>query len=297
MSAASPLLLLDSFIEAHLFEAGPAENTLAAYASDIRAYLKWLDENDLAAPTDVLREDVMDYLIALRKAGLSARSAARHLSSIRRFHRYLLTEGVTSKDPTDGLDSPRLIRSLPRVLSPSGVERLLAVPLPDTGEGTRDRALLEVFYSCGPRISEIARLDLRDVSLPEGELRVRGKGAKVRIVPLGKKAAAALERWFSARPDFSPKDAAVFVSKRGRRMSRTGVWRVVKAAARTAHIDQNVTPHMLRHSFATHLLDGGADLRAVQELLGHADIATTQIYTHVSTDRLARAHREHHPRA
>lgn len=297
MSDQTSFTLLDSFLEAYLFEAGPAENTLAAYASDVRAYLQWLDESDVSSPTDVRREEVVDYLIALRKAGLSARSAARRLSSIRRFHRYLLTEGVAAKDPTEGLDAPRLIRALPYVLSPSEVERLLDVPFPDTAEGARDRAVLETFYSCGTRISELARLDLRDLSIAEAELRVRGKGAKVRVIPLGRKAVVAIEHWLAARARFSPKDSAVFISRRGRRMSRTGLWRVVKAAARRAHIGRNVTPHSLRHSFATHLLEGGADLRAVQELLGHADIATTQIYTHVSTDRLARAHRECHPRA
>lgn len=289
--------LLDGYLKAGVFESGLSEKTLVAYASDLSRYIARLEDAGIADPSDILREDVLDHLIALRKEGLAARSVARHLSAIRRFHLYLAAEGLLEKDPTQDFDSPRMTRSLPHVLSPGEVEALIAAPDLGSEKGLRDSAILELFYSCGLRVSELAALTLRDVSLEESSLRVRGKGSKVRIVPLGERAAERLNAWFDIRPGWNAKRPSVFVSTRGNQMNRTSVWKVVKDAARSANIRQNVTPHMLRHSFATHLLDNGADLRAVQEMLGHADIATTQIYTHVSTDRLSKAHQEFHPRA
>ncbi|HIJ64504.1 MAG TPA: site-specific tyrosine recombinase XerD [Candidatus Hydrogenedentes bacterium] len=289
--------LLDRYMEAAVFESGLADKTLSAYAADLRRYLIDLEENGVESPEDVMREDVLDHVIRLRSAGLSTRSAARHLSAIRRFHRFLLEERITNADPCEGLDSPRLTRSLPHVLSGDEVERLIAAPNTDTDEGIRDAAILELFYSCGLRISELAGLALGDLSLDESAVRVRGKGSKVRLVPLGTRASNRVRAWLDARARGQVRDKTVFLSKRGKRMSRTGVWGVVKRYARAANIRQNVTPHMLRHSFATHLLDHDADLRAVQEMLGHADISTTQIYTHVSVERLSRAHKECHPRA
>ncbi len=288
--------LVDRYLEASVFESGLAEKTLAAYASDLARYVARLDESGIQKPDDILREDVLDHLIALRKEGLSARSNARHLSSIRRFHLFLAGEGLMEHNPTEDFDAPRVTKSLPHVLSHDEVERLISSP--DLGEerGLRDAAILELFYSCGLRISELAQLPLRDVSLEESSLRVRGKGAKVRIVPLGERAADRVQAWLDLRPRWKAKRPTLFLSTRGNAMNRTSVWQVVKNAARAANIRQTVTPHMLRHSFATHLLDNGADLRAVQEMLGHADISTTQIYTHVSTDRLGKAHREFHPR-
>ena len=200
-------------------------------------------------------------------------------------------------NPTEDFDSPRIVKSLPHVLSADEVERLIGSPDLSEERGVRDAAILELFYSCGLRISELAQLPLRDVSLEESSLRVRGKGAKVRIVPLGERTAERIRAWLGLRPRWKAKRPTLFLSTRGNAMNRTSVWQVVKIAARAANIRQTVTPHMLRHSFATHLLDNGADLRAVQEMLGHADIATTQIYTHVSTDRLTKAHRAFHPRA
>ena len=289
--------LLDQYMEAAVFEAGLSDNTLAAYAADLDRYLAHLEEKGVASPGDILREDVMDHVIALHEAGLSARSVARHLSAIRRFHRFLCEERVTEHDPTDGFDSPRALRALPHVLSGEEVERLIAAPDPKAKHGIRDAAILELFYSCGLRISELAGLPLRDVSLEEASVRVRGKGTKVRLVPLGRQAIERVQTWLRVRGEGQVLEDTLFLSSRGRRMSRSGVWEVVKRHARAAGIRQNVTPHMLRHSFATHLLDHGADLRAVQEMLGHADIATTQIYTHVSVERLSRAHKDAHPRA
>ncbi|NUM54393.1 MAG: tyrosine recombinase [Candidatus Hydrogenedentes bacterium] len=289
--------LVDRFLQTAVFEAGLAEATVAAYAADLRAYIEFLDASGINDPKRITRDIVLDHLIALRKTPLAARSSARHLSAIRRFHAFLRDERETGADPTEGFDSPKLKRGLPKVISPTDIERMLAAP--DTGkrDGIRDSAILELFYSCGLRISELANLPLRDVSLDEGAIRVRGKGSKVRLVPLGARAMTRVRAWLSVRADAPVKDDTLFVGPRGRRMPRASVWSVVKRCARAANIAHNVTPHMLRHTFATHLLDNGADLRAVQEMLGHTDIATTQIYTHVSTDRLVKAHRAFHPRA
>ncbi|NLV40796.1 MAG: site-specific tyrosine recombinase XerD [Candidatus Hydrogenedentes bacterium] len=287
---------LDRFLESAVFEDGLSERTLAAYGADLRAYLAGLAESGVERPGDIVREDITDHLLALGASGLAARSVARHLTAIRRFHRFLAREQLAETDPSETFDSPRILRALPHWLGVEEVERLLAAPGTDTPEGVRDAALLELFYSCGLRLSEAAGLALRDVSLEEASVRVRGKGAKTRIVPLGRAAVDKLRAWLDARTAWKPPAPAVFVNDRGRALSRTAVWQIVKHHARGANIARNVTPHMLRHSFATHLLDNGADLRAVQELLGHADISTTQIYTHVSVERLTRAHKEFHPR-
>lgn len=297
MANASLRTLLDQYMESAVFEAGLADRTLSAYAADLDRYIARLEDSGCASWEDVLREDVIDHVIALYEAGLSARSIARHLSAIRNFHRFLCTERVTEKNPTDGLDSPQMVRGLPHVLSYEEVERLLAAPGPAARHGVRDAAILELFYSCGLRISELAGLPLQDVSLEEAAVRVRGKGAKVRLVPLGRRAIERIQAWLPVRAQGKVRDDTLFLSSRGKRMSRMDVWRVVKRLARAANIPQNVTPHVLRHSFATHLLDNGADLRAVQEMLGHANIVTTQIYTHVTMDRLTRAHKDFHPRA
>ncbi|MFP4499964.1 MAG: site-specific tyrosine recombinase XerD [Candidatus Hydrogenedentota bacterium] len=289
--------LLDRFMQACIFESGLADHTLAAYAADLRAYLAHLAGEGIAAPDEVVREDIMDHLGGLRAAGLSTRSATRHLSAIRRFHGFLREECIAAADPAAGIDTPRPGRPLPHVLSAAEIERLLAAPDPARPEGPRDAAILELFYSCGLRISELARLPLRNVSIEEGAIRVRGKGAKQRLVPLGRRAIARLQNWLAKREAGVVRADTVFLGAGGRPMDRTAVWAVVKRYARAANIKQNVTPHMLRHSFATHLLDNGADLRAVQEMLGHADIGTTQIYTHVSTERLGQAHKQFHPRA
>lgn len=289
--------LLDQFLEAAVFESGLAEATLSAYGSDLSGYLVSLDEAGIKDPNEIVREDILDHLIELRKQGLSSRSATRHLSAIRRFHRFACDENLARANPSHDFDSPHLIASLPHVLSGAEVERLIQAPGLEDTVGVRDTAILEVFYSCGLRLSELAGLTVKNVFHEESSLRVRGKGSKVRLVPLGERARDSLELWMEVRGDWGAKSPTVFLTRRGRKMGRTSVWQVVKKAARDANISQNVTPHMLRHSFATHLVDHGADLRSVQEMLGHADISTTQVYTHVSTDRLANAHRKFHPRS
>jgi integrase/recombinase XerD len=289
---------LDRFLESVVFEDGLSEKTVSAYAADLHAWTDQLNENGVETAAEAMREDVQDHLMLLRERGLSPRSITRHLSALRRFHRFLVDDGVTRNDPVETFDSPRLLRALPHWLDGDDVDRLLAAPDLSEPSGVRDAAILELFYSCGLRISELAGLPMRDVSVGESHLRVRGKGAKTRIVPIGRGAVAKTLAWLEVRREWNPGDTTLFVTQRsGRRMNRTAVWKVVKRWALAAEITQNVTPHMLRHSFATHLLDHGADLRAVQELLGHADIGTTQIYTHVSVDRLTKAHKEFHPRA
>lgn len=289
--------LLDFYLQAAVVESGLAEQTLSAYAADLERYFAHLSETGIQSPDAVRREHVLDHLIRLRKEGLSARSATRHLSAIRRFHGFLCDERIATANPVDGFDSPRLARGLPHALSQREIERLLVPASADGDRALRDGAILEVFYSCGLRISELASLPLNHVLLEESSVRVLGKGSKVRIVPLGERAAGRIRAWLPVRSSWGPRENTLFLSTRGRRMARSSVWRIVKDAARAANLSSDVTPHSLRHTFATHLLDNGADLRAVQEMLGHADIATTQIYTHVSSDRLSKAHRAAHPRA
>jgi len=236
-------------------------------------------------------------LRSLRSDGLSPRSLARHLSAIRRFHRFLREEGITRNDPVEDFDTPRTGRELPTVLSNAEVERLIDSVDTSQPKGIRDAAILELFYSCGLRVSELAYLRVNDVNLAESAVRVRGKGSKVRIVPIGERAMRRTRAWLEQREQGKVKAGQLFLNPSGTGMSRMTLWRIVKHYTRAANIRHEATPHTLRHSFATHLLDNGADLRAVQEMLGHADISTTQIYTHVSVDRLRKAHKKHHPRA
>lgn len=290
---------LDRYLEMAVFEAGLSEATLSAYGADLRRYLGFLEDNGVTEVADVAREDILDHLGGLIAAGLQPRSLARHLSAIRRYHRFMRDERLAEMDPSEGIETPQLARLLPHSLSNDEVERLLAAPHadPEAKHPERDAAMLELFYSCGLRISELANLPVGHTDLAESLVRVRGKGSKVRIVPLGARARERIRAWLRVRDDGPRLDDALFLNPRGKRLTRGAVWKVVKHWVRTAGITRNVTPHMLRHSFATHLLDHGADLRAVQELLGHADISTTQIYTHVSIARQQEAHRKFHPRS
>ena len=288
--------LLDRFVQSAVFERGLAEKTISAYSADIMRYLQFVAVRGIQSLDHVGRDLILDHLIGLRKAGLSARSVARHLSAIRQFHAFLREERLTESDPASDFDTPRLVRQLPRDLPPSQVEQLIAAPDPSTPDGARDCAMLELFYSCGLRISELINLRMRDLSLDESAIRVRGKGAKTRLIPLGEQAIVRVRAWLNMRENGPVKDETLFLGARGKRLGRTTAWALVKKYARLANLPGNVKPHMLRHSFATHLLDNGADLRAVQEMLGHADIATTQIYTHVSVERLTKAHKTFHPR-
>jgi integrase/recombinase XerD len=286
-------------------ERGRSPNTLAAYRRDLRAYTGWLGERGRPIP-DVVASDIEDYVAALRSDGKAPASVARAVVAVRSLHRFLADEGMSGGDPSADLEPPRVPSSLPKALSERDVNALLDAPLGDEPLVRRDRAVLEVLYGTGIRISELVGLSLADVDVDGALLRAFGKGAKERIVPLGRAARRSLEAWLDegGRGAVVPErwarrgDAeAVFLNARGRRLTRQGAWLVVKRYGDQVGLGAKLSPHVLRHSCATHMLDHGADIRAVQELLGHATISTTQVYTKVSTERLWRVYDEAHPRA
>ena len=290
--------LIDRFLEALWLEKGLSAHTRAAYRSDLALFNGWLQARDLELP-GVGRELILDHLAWRMNEGYKARSTARFISGVRGFYRFLLREGVIAADPTLQVDLPQLGRPLPKSLSEADVEALLAAPELDDPVGLRDRAMLEVLYACGLRVSELIGLTLEQVNLRQGVLRVFGKGSKERLVPMGEDAIAWVERYSKeARPfllDGKPSDV-LFPSLRGVQMTRQTFWHRIKHQARAAGIAKSLSPHTLRHAFATHLLNHGADLRVVQMLLGHSDLSTTQIYTHVARARLQELHARHHPR-
>lgn len=290
--------LIDPFLDALWLEKGLSVHTRAAYRSDLALFNGWLDERGLDLPA-AGREIILDHLAWRLAEGYQARSTARLLSGLRGFYRFLLRENLIEADPTLQVDMPQLGRPLPKSLSEADVEALLAAPEVDEPIGLRDRAMLEVLYACGLRVSELTGLTLEQVNLRQGVLRVFGKGSKERLVPLGEEAIAWIERYVrEARPfilDGKPSDV-LFPSMRGEQMTRQTFWHRIKLQARVAGIVKPLSPHTLRHAFATHLLNHGADLRVVQMLLGHSDLSTTQIYTHIARARLQEMHAQHHPR-
>lgn len=290
-------LLSEQFLDAVWLESGLSENTLNAYRTDLAAFEGWLGKKKL--PLDaVTRAELLGYLAANVRQGLSPRSSARRLSTLRRFYRYLLREGLIGEDPTADVRSPSLGRPLPKSITEASVEKLLAAP-PETTLGVRDRAMLETMYASGLRVSELVALALNELDLTTGLVRVTGKGGKERIVPLGDEATSRLGDYLKgARPSLlgEQKSGAVFLTRRGQPMTRQAFWQLIKRYSAAAGIDSSLSPHSLRHAFATHLLNHGADLRSVQMLLGHADLSTTQIYTHVAKARLQTLHASHHPR-
>lgn len=306
--------LLEQFLTHIGVERGLAQSTVDAYASDLRRYLDWLEARGVHGPAAVTRQDVEDYVADLDGAGESGRSKARRLASIHAFHRFALAQQAVASDVAATVKAPKGAGTLPDVLTVDEVARLLeAVPQPG-GTGVagvedavlvRDRAMLELMYATGARVSEIVGADIDDMDFDEHVIRVTGKGSKQRLVPVGGYACQALRRYLDeARPVLerrkrsgSAERRALFLNKRGCRLSRQSVWEVVKAAGERAHIAKPLHPHTLRHSFATHLIQGGADVRTVQELLGHASVTTTQIYTHVSPESLIEAYLTAHPRA
>jgi len=290
---------LDSFLEYLVVERGLRQNSLEAYQRDLIRYLTYLrDRNRVAISLD--RTDVPRYLLALREAGLAPRSVARHLSAIRQFHRFLVRQGQATKDPTSHLEAPRPWRRLPGVLNSEEVDRMLAVREVVTPRAMRDRAMLELMYASGLRVSELVGLRLGDVDLSLGVVRVVGKGDKERLVPVGDMAADSLRAYLKeGRPRLESGRASdhLFLARHGRGLTRQRFWQLIKRVALAAGITKSVSPHTLRHSFATHLLERGADLRSVQLMLGHADIGTTQIYTHLSRAHLKAVYDKFHPRA
>ncbi|HTN30379.1 MAG TPA: site-specific tyrosine recombinase XerD [Pseudomonas sp.] len=290
--------LIDRFLQALWLEKGLSANTRAAYRSDLTHFHGWLHERGIELVA-VSREALGDHLAWRLDQTYNARSTARLLSGLRGFYRFLLREAVIAEDPTLLVEQPRLGRSLPQSLSEADVEALLAAPDLEEPLGLRDRAMLEVLYACGLRVTELVSLTLEQLSLRQGVVRVFGKGSKERLVPLGEEALHWLERYLrEGRMELlagRPSDA-LFPSRRGEQMTRQTFWHRIKLHARVAGIDKHLSPHTLRHAFATHLLNHGADLRSVQMLLGHSDLSTTQIYTHVARARLQELHARHHPR-
>lgn len=287
--------LIDTFCDALWLEQGLSRNTLEAYRRDLWGLARWLSPVTLDA---VEQLQLLAYLNGRREAGLKARSSARLLSAMRRFYRYLLREQRIDRDPTRHIDMPRLPKALPATLSEAQVEALLDSPDLDDPLGLRDRAMLEVLYAAGLRVSELVSLELLRVNIGQGLVRVSGKGGKERLVPLGEQALDWVQRYLrESRPLLlRGDDPHLFLSLRGGGMTRQTFWYRIKLHARVAGIAGSLSPHTLRHAFATHLVDHGADLRVVQMLLGHSDLSTTQIYTHVARQRLKTLHQKHHPR-
>ncbi|HEX9298389.1 MAG TPA: site-specific tyrosine recombinase XerD [Polyangiaceae bacterium] len=290
---------IDAYLDHLRVERGLAPNSVVSYATDLAKLAGFAEERGATLTEQLDPVIVTRFLVALHKQGLSARSAARHLSAVRGFCRFLLQERLIVSDPTALVAPPRLGRKLPVVLLFEEVTRLLAAPDVSRARGTRDRAMLSLMYAAGLRVSELCALKRGDVDRQRGFVTVLGKGGKRRLVPVGEVALADLEAYLAAdRPARSARSpAALFLSSWGKPMSRQGFWKLVLRYARRAGIHKPISPHKLRHSFATHLLEGGADLRSVQAMLGHANIATTEIYTHVAPDHVRRAHRRAHPRA
>jgi integrase/recombinase XerD len=289
---------LAAFLDYLRAEAALAGNSVAAYRRDVEEWLLFLEERGVDLGT-VHRDTLIAFLAAGRAQGLAPRSLARRLSALRVFHRFLMAERFATEDPTAGVDAPRLWSRLPAVLSREDIESLLASPSPRTLMGRRDRALLEVLYGCGLRASEASGLTLDRISFDLGVLRVLGKGGKERLVPFGERARTALRSWIDhGRTSMAKGDAtpALFLTRNGSPLRREDAWRIVRRHLRAAGVRTEASTHTLRHSFATHLLEGGADLRSVQEMLGHASVATTQIYTHTDAARLRAVHRKFHPR-
>jgi len=291
---------ISSFLTHVRVEKGLSSNTVSAYRRDLVKFAEFVRKRKLSLKA-VSRDDLVDFLAALYRQNLDSKSVARHLVTLRNFFRFAQIHEHIAEDPSVNLESPKIRRSLPGYLRLEEVERLLNQPDVKTPLGLRDRAMVEVLYSTGLRVSELIGLRVTDLDSKVGCVHCIGKGDKERIVPVGKKALAIVEKYLrDARPRImgkAPGSPALFVNRRGAQLSRVGVWKILSAYGRRAGMRLALTPHMLRHSFATHLLERGADLRSVQLMLGHADISTTQIYTHVVEERLKQVYKAHHPRA
>lgn len=293
-----PVSLIQSYLDAVWLERGLSKNTLASYTSDIEMFSRWLSASNIQFE-QVSRTDIQAYLAYLLTTRSNARSTARFLSCIRGFYHYLLREKLITQDPTLDIQSPKLGRSLPKFLSETEVERLLLAPDLTDPVGLRDKAMLELLYACGLRVSELTELTVGALNMRQGVVRVIGKGSKERLIPMGQEAMLWIERYSAtARPlllDNRPAEV-LFPSNRAQAMTRQTFWHRIKLYAKKADIRTPLSPHTLRHAFATHLLNHGADLRVVQLLLGHSDLSTTQIYTHVAQARMKSLHAQHHPR-
>ena len=290
---------INQFLDYLSLERGLSKNTLSAYARDLGKLEAFLKKNHIASFADAKKSDITDFMFFQKDRGLSANSIARGLVAVKVFFKFLAREGVLKTDIPGSIETPKLWKTLPQVASSRDVEKLLSAPNAKDRLGMRDKACLELMYATGLRASEVVGLNMRDINFELGILRCVGKGSKERIVPLGKKARLAIKRYVDkARPGLagSLSSGGLFLTRLGGKMSRQMLWRIIKRYAREARISEDIKPHTLRHSFATHLLERGADLRSVQEMLGHANISTTQIYTHINKERLKSIHKKFHPR-
>ncbi len=299
-AGASPAFRIEQFADYLTLERGASPNTVAAYRRDLAHLVDFLEGRGARAPEHATTALLRDFVFRLKDLGLEATSIRRHISALRTYYKFLAGEGHVVRDPTERLASPRKWRTLPAVLSVPEVERLLAAPHADHPLAWRDRALLEFAYATGARVSELTGIEVKDVLFDEGLARLFGKGSKERLVPVGRRALGAVALYVrEIRPKLEKGKGAgrLFLNARGAPLSRVGAWGIIRRCARAAGLTKRVTPHTLRHTFATHLLEGGADLRAVQEMLGHADLSTTQLYTKVDREYLRTVHRTFHPRA
>jgi integrase/recombinase XerD len=285
-------------------EKGLAQNTILAYGRDLKRFADFLGKRQKTQIESVNREDIVDFLASLYKEKLDSRSVARYLVSLRGLYKFAMMEELVTTDPTENLESPKVRSSLPTYLRVEEIDKLLQAPDLGTPSGLRDRAMLEVLYSTGLRVSELLNLRIADIDMRMGCVRCIGKGDKERLVPIGRKAIEAVEQYLAhARSKFArpssppPHNQVLFLTRLGKRLSRVAIWKILHDYGIRLGLRGRLTPHKLRHSFATHLLEGGADLRSVQLMLGHADISTTQIYTHVVEERLKQIYKAHHPRA
>lgn len=293
--------LIEEFLNYLSIERGLSKNTISAYGSDLRHFSAHMTDIGVDDPDSVKRQDIMDYLLKLKDGGISSNSISRALVAIKMFYKFLVRERLAKDDVAGVLESPKLVRPLPNVIGMQDVDKLLAAPDPRDAVGIRDKAALELMYATGMRVSELVDLSMDGLNLDVGFIKCKGKGEKERIVPIGRSAKEAVERYIGrVRPSLVKKgssDQHLFLSRLGKKLSRVSFWKMIKTNARRARIKKDITPHTLRHSFATHLLERGADLRVVQEMLGHSDISTTQIYTHINKERLKLIHKQFHPRA
>ena len=278
-----------------------ADNTISSYKRDLTSYIGWFVQHSTELQS-INQQKITEYLHSLKESGKSSRTVSRQISSIRSFHQFMLRDKVTDTDPTVHLELPKLEQKLPRVLSPADIDTIIDTVGTTTPQSIRDTAMIELLYGTGMRVSELIGMNVSDINLTMGFVRVFGKGSKERIVPIGTTAVNACTAYLEdVRPEFvsaarSDRDA-LFLNGRGGRLTRQSIWSLLRSVSERAQLTQKLTPHMLRHSFATHLVENGADLRSVQEMLGHADISTTQIYTHVSKTRLKDVYSQYHPRA
>lgn len=291
--------LLDNFYNYMVVEKRLASNTIDSYSRDLIKFVEFVESNNRKHIKDCSRLDLLSFLNVIKKKGLSSRSLSRMLSSIKSFYNFLVSDGILTHNPFQEVQSPKIDQKLPGVLTQEEVDRLISAPDTDTPLGLRDRTLFEVLYATGLRVSELVSLKLKNINIEAGFVIVIGKGSKERVVPFGEEAALWLQKYINrSRPTLlsATMNAHIFVNRSGQRLSRQGFWKIVKKYCLQAGIKKMISPHTLRHSFATHILEGGADLRSIQIMLGHSDISTTQIYTHITKESLKKLHKRYHPR-